>query len=83
MIIAHGVHHLGLNDHSLIFVVRKSKKIKCPHKIIKSHSYKNFDDVDFINSLKTKDWDIVTTNSDVDSAWAAWFDMFNEVQLGM
>ena len=80
MIIAHGVHHLGLSDHSLIFVVRKSKKIKCSPKIIKSRSYKNFNDADFINSLKTKDWDIVTWFSDVNSAWAAWFDMFNEVQ---
>ena len=79
MIIAHGVHHLGLSDHSLIFVVRKSKKIKCSPKIIKSRSYKNFNDADFINSLKTKDWDIVTRFSDVNSAWAAWFDMFNEV----
>ena len=79
MIIAHGVHHLGLSDHSLIFIVRKSKKIKCSPKIIKSCSYKNFTDADFINSLKTKDWDIVTRFSDVNSAWAAWFDMFNEV----
>ena len=60
MITAHGVHHLGLSDHSLIFVVRKCKKIKNPPKIIKSRSYKNFDNVDFINSLKAKDWDKVT-----------------------
>ena len=63
----------------LIFLVSKSKKIKCPSEIIKSLSYKNFNDADFITSLKTKDLDIVTRYSVVDSAWAAWFDIFNEV----
>ena len=26
--------------------------------------------------IKTEDWDIVTSYSDVDSAWAAWFNTF-------
>ena len=73
-----GVHHLGLSDHSLIYVVRKSKKIKAPPRITKSRSFKNFNQVKFIDSLKTKNWEKVTSCSDVDSAWSAWFEMFND-----
>ena len=79
MVTASGVHHLGLSDHSLIYVVRKCKKIKHPPKISKSRSYKNFNDVNFINSLKDKNFDKVTSYSDVDTAWSVWSDMFNEV----
>ena len=50
MVTASGVHHLGLSDHSLIYVVRKCKKIKSPPKITKSRSYKNFTDTNFTNS---------------------------------
>ena len=79
MITTHGVHHLGLSDHSLIHVVRKCRKIKNSPKVMNSSSYKNFNEIDFINSLKTRNWDKVTSYSDVDSAWSVWLDMFSDV----
>ena len=50
-----------------------------PPKVTKSRSYKNFNQAKFINSLKKKDWDKITSYSNVDTAWSVWSDMFNDV----
>ena len=62
-----GVHSLGLSDHSLIYVVRKCKQIKIPSRVTKSRSYKHFNinNVDFCNTLHSKNWDLVKTFTNV------------------
>ena len=67
-----GVHSLGLSDHSLIYLIRKNKKVHLAPRTIKSRSFKNFDDKDFVDTVKNLDWDKVTSCSDVDSAWRNW-----------
>ena len=73
-----GVHSLGLSDHSLIYVVRKCKQIKIPSRVTKSRSYKRFSNVDFCNTLHSKNWDLVKTFTDVNDAWSCWSEMFND-----
>ena len=73
-----GVHSLGLSDHSLIYLIRKNKKVHMAPRTIKSRSFKNFNDKDFVDTVKNMDWDKVTSSSDVDSAWTNWGDLFNE-----
>ena len=47
-----GVHSLRLSDHSMIYIVRKNKKFKVPPKFIKSRSFKNFNEHEFIETIK-------------------------------
>ena len=54
-----GVHSLGLSDHNLIYIIRKNKKVKVPPKIIKSRCFKNFNEHEFIRTLKKTNWDEV------------------------
>ena len=79
MISVQGVHHINLSDHSMIYVVRKCKKIRVTPKITKSRSYKNFNETNFIESLQTKNWNLVTNQSDVNNAWSIWSNMFIDV----
>lgn len=76
MINNHGVHNLGLSDHSLIYLVRKSKKINLPPKCSKSRSFKHFNDAKFIDSLTKQNWNEVTNYSNVNDAWSTWSTMF-------
>ena len=56
-IISSGVHSLGLSDHSLTYVVRKCRQLKLPSRIVKSRCFKNFNESDFIDTIKNIDWD--------------------------
>ena len=67
-----GVHSLGLSDHSLIYIVRKNKKLKVPPKSIKYRSFKNLDKQDFINSIKKQNWDPIFKCNNVDEALDIW-----------
>ncbi len=73
-----GVHSLGLSDHNLIYITRKNKRFKSAPRIIKSRSFKNFNNDNYINSLKKVNWDQVTNCTDVDKAWMIWKHLFNE-----
>lgn len=72
-----GVHHLGLSDHSLIYLVRKNKKVKVPPKIIKYRSFKKFNENDFIETVKNQNWDKIFENNDVNIALEIWTNMFD------
>ena len=79
MVPSSGVHSLGLSDHSLVYVVRKNKKIKGALKTVKSCSFKNFNDQVFVISVKSVNWDEILNFSDVDSAWNDWKETFINV----
>lgn len=74
-----GVHALGLSDHSLIYLVRKSKKVHTEPRTITSRSFTKFNDKNFVDSVRTVDWDKVTSCSDVNSALTIWNQLFNNV----
>ena len=74
-----GVHSCGLSDHSLIYLVRKNKKVKIPSKTIKYRSMRNFCDNEFVSSVKNENWDIVLNYDDVNDALDVWKQLFNNV----
>ena len=77
-ILASGVHSLGLSDHSLTYVVRKCSCIKLPPKIVKSRCFKNFSEIEFINTIKDIDWDEIFSIDDVNDALCKWQTLFTE-----
>ncbi len=78
LIISSGVHSLGLSDHSLIYVVRKHKQIKLPPRTVRSRNFKNFDESQFVNTIKSIDWNQVNCIDNVDDALCKWQSLFNE-----
>ena len=47
-----GVLHLGLSDHFLVYVIKKCVKPLYKPNIIKTRSFRNFNEVAFRNDLK-------------------------------
>ena len=64
-----GVHSLGLSDHSMIYIVRKNKKVKVPPKFIKSRSFKNFNEHEFIETIKQSNWNYILDKLNVEDAY--------------
>lgn len=77
-VISSGVHSLGLSDHSLTYVVRKLKQINLPPKKVRSRCFKNFNELEFINTIQTIDWDIICSIDDVNEALEKWQTLFTE-----
>ena len=73
-----GVHSLGLSDHSMIYIVRKNKKVRVPPKFIKSRSFKNFNEHEFIETIKQSNWNYVLDKLNVEDAYNTFQDMFNK-----
>ena len=73
-----GVHSLGLSDHSLIYLIRKNKKVAVPPKIMKYRSFKHFNEHDFINCIKELNWNHVYDCNDVNEALKIWQDLFTK-----
>ena len=71
-IILFGVHSLGLSDHSLMYVVRKCRQLKLPSRIVKSRCFKNFNESDFIDTIKNIDWDNICSIDNVNDALQQW-----------
>ena len=73
-------HSLGLSDHSLIYIVRKNKKVKVPPKFNKSRSFKKLNEHAFIDSIMIKtNWNNVMNEIDVDHAYNTFQSMFDDV----
>ena len=70
-------HSLGLSDHSMIYIVRKNKKVRVPPKFIKSRSFKNFNEHEFIETIKQSNWNYVLDKLNVEDAYNTFQDMFN------
>ena len=77
LIISSGVHSIGLSDHSLTYAVRKCNKIKLPPKIVKSRCFKNFNEVDYIDTIRNINWDRICNLDDVNVALNEWQSSFN------
>jgi hypothetical protein len=77
-VITSGVHSLGLSDHSLTYVVRKYKQPKLPPKMVKSRCFKNFNEFEFINTVKDNDWENICSIDNVSDALDQWQILFTE-----
>ncbi len=67
----HDVIHMGVSDHSLIYVVRKINSYLKPHASKKVENFK----IDLINLP----WYLVDRETDIDNKWACWKSLFRTV----
>ena len=72
-----GVHSLGLSDHSLIYLIRKNKKVKVPPKFIKTRSFKKLNDHDFVETIKQTNWNNVLDKLNVNDAYNTFQSLFD------
>ena len=77
-IVSSGVSHVGISDHSLIYVVRKLAFPKSKSIMREVRDFKHFSDRDFYNDLSQVPWEISTTLSDPNECWCVWKSFFTE-----
>lgn len=74
-----GVFEMGISDHDLIYVIRKSGKKRGLHKSITKRSFKHFNDINFLSDLRQLDWNRLWVVNDVQKAC----DIFNSLVLSV
>ena len=75
----HGVLHVGISDHSLIYATRKHNTLKADPKIIESRQFKNFDCDAFIEDIKETPFHFASLMDDPNEMWDIWKSLLLEV----
>ena len=71
-----GVIHLGISDHSLVFMTRKIHHDRnCP-RTIEMRQFKHFQKDKFLSDLEQMPWSNVDLGSDPNDMWQEWKQMF-------
>ena len=73
------VFQCSISDHSLIFAIRRSKKICGPTKVIKYQNFRNYSTENVQSDLLTTCWDEVDTSLTVEDAWNAFSSTLDSV----
>ena len=68
-IVASGVLNCAISAHSLVYLVRRSKKPRTGCKFIRYRCYKNYTPEKFCTDLLSASWDSIDTSLTVDGAW--------------
>ena len=72
-----GVLHLGISDHSLVYMIRKNHYDRAKARIVETRQFKNFNEVGFLNDLKEINWKSINSHSaDPNNMWSIWKKMF-------
>lgn len=71
-----GVHHLGISDHSMVFMTRKAKYERQGKLFIKMRNFKNFNRTKFLHDLTQMPWSKVQMSDDPNNMWEQWKEMF-------
>ena len=77
-----GVIHTGISDHSLIYGIRKINPIISSRKKAKKievRNMKRFNQHHFNEDLLAQRWEQIVLQSDTDSMWTLWKELFLEV----
>ena len=74
-----GSLQLGMNDHDLIYIVRKQRLPKSRVKVIESRSMEHFNQDAFLADLATTPWGTAFIFDDIDDVWAHWSTLFNVI----
>lgn len=74
-----GVSHIGISDHSLIFVVRRLTQPRGPPRIVESRRFNNFNEKRFLEDLYSMPWDLTELSDDPNDKLYIWQSMFLEV----
>ena len=68
-----GTHSLGISDHSLIYLIRKSNcQVINTNFPVAMRQFKNFNDEEFLNDLRQVDWTEVNLLNDPNDRWSDW-----------
>ena len=79
-IVNSGVLHLGISDHSLVFMTRKSRcKQTGIHRVIETRVFKDFNKNQFLHDLAQQPWDSVNAESNAGDMWEIWKKLFMEI----
>jgi hypothetical protein len=79
-VVTSGVLHLGISDHSLVYVVRKvAIKTKSRHRVINIRSMKKFNVDRFKNELTSLPLSLVDNLENANDRWELWKSMFMNV----
>ena len=78
-IILSDVIPLGISDHNLIHVVRKSNSVAMTHchKSVRVRNFKNFNANSFQEDLVNEPWHLIELQSDIDLKWSLWKSFFS------
>ena len=76
-IVDSGIIHLGISDHSLVYVIRKiSVPTKFKHRYITYRSFRKFNSSSFKEDLSQLPWETLADYSDPNLMWAKWKELF-------
>ena len=80
-IVCSGVSHIGISDHSLVYVFRKlsTGTFTKGHSSVTYRKFKNFDSTRFRNDIYLQNWDVIKTYDNPNDMWHAWKNIFNSV----
>ena len=68
-----GVLHLGISDHSLVYMIRKARYANAGStKVIEMRNFNLFNKDKFLNDLKQKEWRKIALYSDPNEMWDLW-----------
>ena len=71
-----GVIHLGISDHSLVFMTRKVHHDRFCPRTIEMRQFKHFQKNKFLNDLEQMPWSNIDLCSDPNDMWHEWKQMF-------
>ena len=71
--------HLGISDHSLVYLVRKFTPPKSRKAARKIRNFKNFVESDSIQDISTVPWDMIYQSDNPNICWQIWKSLFLEV----
>ena len=69
----------SISDHSLIYLIRRSKKQRGPSKIIHFRNFKSYSSDNFQSDLQSVSWDDVNTSLTVDDAYESFITTLKKV----
>ena len=78
-VVDHGVIHLALSDHSLVYCLLKAGATKAPPNTIEYRSYKSFDTNAFNEDLASVPWHVVENENNIDDVVLTWNKLFSEI----
>ena len=74
-----GVIHASISDHSIVYAIRKGKRLRVPPRIIQTRSFKAFISEKFEEDLFNSNWNSVYEADNVHGASKAFTEIVNEV----
>ena len=77
-IVNSGVLHLGISDHSLIYMTYKTKHERSGKRIIEIRSMKKFRKEQYLWDLEKQNWTDINLSNDPNTMWSRWKSLLME-----